>query len=70
MERLIETALSRDGLAVDHGQVLDHDAKYGLDVLEVIRSTKMMPLRTSIGCPWQNAVAERWIWRWLPGSIT
>ena len=41
--------------------VLDHDAKYGFDVLEVIRSMKMMPLRTSIGCPWQNGVAERWI---------
>lgn len=41
--------------------VLDHDAKYGFEVLEAIRSMKITAVRTSIGCPWQNGVAERWI---------
>ena len=41
--------------------LLDHDAKYGLEVLETIRSMKIQPVQTSIGCPWQNGTAERWV---------
>src|SRR5258708_2375150 len=41
--------------------VLDHDAKYGFEVPVAIASMKIVPVRTSIGCPWQNGVAERWI---------
>jgi transposase InsO family protein len=39
----------------------DHDAKYGLEVPTTIRSMNIRPVRTSIGCPWQNGVAERWV---------
>ncbi len=41
--------------------VLDHDAKYGFEVPSAIRSLMMTPVRTSVGCPWQNGVAERWV---------
>lgn len=40
---------------------LDHDAKYGTDVPVAVRSMDMMAVRTSVGCPWQNGVAERWV---------
>jgi putative transposase len=39
----------------------DHDAKYGSAVPAVIRSMGIKAVRTSIGCPWQNGVAERWV---------
>ena len=39
----------------------DHDAKYGIEVPAAIRSMNMNPLRTAVGCPWQNGVAERWV---------
>src|SRR6202011_2839176 len=38
-----------------------HDAKYGFEVPSAIRSLKITPVRTSIGSPWQNGVAERWV---------
>src|SRR4029077_12022893 len=41
--------------------VLDHDAKYGLEVPATIRAMSISPLRSSIACPWQNGVAERWV---------
>ena len=41
--------------------LLDHDAKYGLEVPASMRSLKMTPVRTSIRSPWQNGVAERWV---------
>jgi transposase InsO family protein len=41
--------------------VLDHDAKYGFAVPAAIGSMKITPVRTSIGSPWQNGVAERWV---------
>jgi putative transposase len=41
--------------------LLDHDAKYGLEVPASIRSQNMTPVRTSIRSPWQNGVAERWV---------
>ena len=41
--------------------IFDHDAKYGFEVPATLRAMKIAPLQTSIGCPWQNGVAERWI---------
>jgi len=41
--------------------VFDHDPKYGFAVPATIESMQITPLRTSIGSPWQNGVAERWV---------
>src|SRR5207245_3664398 len=41
--------------------VFDHDAKCGFAVPATIESMQIMPVRTSIGSPWQNGVAERWV---------
>jgi putative transposase len=41
--------------------ILDHDSKYGIEVPAAIRSMSMRPVRTAVGCPWQNGVAERWV---------
>lgn len=47
--------------AVPKFLILDRDAKYGFEVPTTIRSMNITPVRTSIGCPWQNGVAERWV---------
>ena len=41
--------------------LFDHDAKFGNDVVQFLRSSDLTPLRTSIGSPWQNGTAERWV---------
>src|SRR5438128_7032772 len=41
--------------------ILDHDAKYGLDVPAAIQCMKIAPVRTAIQSPWQNGIAERWV---------
>lgn len=41
--------------------VFDRDAKYGFAVPATIKSMQITPVRTSIGSPWQNGVAERWV---------
>jgi transposase InsO family protein len=41
--------------------LLDHDSKYGTEVPAVIRSMDIAPIRTMVGCPWQNGVAGRWV---------
>jgi putative transposase len=41
--------------------ILDHDSKYGIQVLVAVRSLGMNPVRTSFKSPWQNGVAERWV---------
>lgn len=41
--------------------ILDHDSKYGAEVFLALRSMNLKAVRTSIGCPWQNGVAERWV---------
>src|SRR5215813_567498 len=41
--------------------ILDHDAKYGTEVPAAIRSMDITAVRTAVGCPWQNGVAERWV---------
>jgi putative transposase len=41
--------------------LFDHDAKFGSDVLQFLKSSDLTLLRTSIRSPWQNGTAERWI---------
>jgi putative transposase len=41
--------------------ILDHDSQYGTEVPDAIRSMGMKGVRTVVGCPWQNGVAERWV---------
>jgi putative transposase len=41
--------------------VFDHDAKYGFATRAAIEAMHITPVRTSIGSPWQNGVAERWV---------
>jgi putative transposase len=41
--------------------ILDHDSKYGNEVPAAIRSMDIRAIRTVVGCPWQNGVAERWV---------
>jgi hypothetical protein len=41
--------------------LFDHDRKYGLEVLDAIRSLQITCVQTSIQSPWQNGVAERWV---------
>jgi transposase InsO family protein len=41
--------------------ILDHDAKYGTEVPGAIPSMNIATVRTAVGCPWQNGVAERWV---------
>jgi transposase InsO family protein len=41
--------------------LLDHDSKYGAEVFDSIHAMNMKAVRTAVGCPWQNGVAERWV---------
>ena len=41
--------------------ILDHDSKYGAEVPAAIRAMSLRAVRTAVGCPWQNGVAERWV---------
>jgi putative transposase len=41
--------------------IFDRDAKYGLEVPVAVRSMAIRPIRTSLGSPWQNGIAERWV---------
>ena len=41
--------------------LLDHDSKYGTEVPVAIRTMGITAVRTAVGCPWQNGVAERWV---------
>lgn len=41
--------------------ILDHAAKYGAEVPAAIRSMSLRAVRTAVGCPWQNGIAERWV---------
>ncbi len=41
--------------------ILDHDAKYSTEVPAAIRAMNIRTVRTVVGCPWQNGVAERWV---------
>jgi transposase InsO family protein len=41
--------------------ILDHDAKFDAHVIAFLNDTGLQPKRTSVGAPWQNGVAERWV---------
>lgn len=41
--------------------ILDHDAKFGADVISFLNATGLRAKRTSVHAPWQNGTAERWI---------
>ena len=41
--------------------ILDRDAKFGTEVVELLKASGIKPKRTSPSSPWQNGVAERWI---------
>ena len=41
--------------------VMDRDAKFNPDVIELLESSGVHPVRISIRSPWQNGVAERWV---------
>jgi putative transposase len=41
--------------------LFDHDAKFGNDVVEFLKSSAVKPVRTSIQSPRQNGTAERWV---------
>ena len=44
-----------------HCVILDRDAKFGTEVLEILKASGMKLKQTSPASPWQNGVAERWI---------
>jgi len=39
--------------------LFDHDAKFGADVISVVKNIGSQPTRTAFRSPWQNGVAER-----------
>ena len=41
--------------------LFDHDAKFGADVISVVKNIGSQPTRTAFRSPWQNGVAERWV---------
>ena len=41
--------------------ILDRDAKFGKDVMDLLASSGIKPKRTSFRSLWQNGVAERWV---------
>jgi transposase InsO family protein len=41
--------------------ILDRDSKFSSEVLALLKSSAIDPVRTSIRSPWQNGVAERWV---------
>ena len=41
--------------------ILDRDGKYGREVTDLLTASGIKPVRTSLACPWQNGIAERWI---------
>ncbi len=41
--------------------ILDRDSKFSAEVLALLKSSDIAPVRTTIRSPWQNGVAERWV---------
>jgi len=41
--------------------ILDHDAKFGSEVMDFLTVQGMKPKHISPASPWQNGIAERWI---------
>lgn len=41
--------------------ILDRDSTFDVHVIDFLKSTGLIPKRTSVQAPWQNGTAERWI---------
>jgi len=41
--------------------ILDHDSRFGSEVIEFVKATGLKVKRTGIQAPWQNGVAEGWV---------
>jgi putative transposase len=41
--------------------VFDRDRKFGVEVRRFLKASGIQAVRTSVGSPWQNGVAERWV---------
>jgi transposase InsO family protein len=41
--------------------LFDRDAKFGKEVIAFLKASGIQPMRTSVGSPWQNGIAERWV---------
>jgi putative transposase len=41
--------------------ILDRDAKFGKEVMDLLLSSGIKPKQTSFRSPWQNGIAERWV---------
>jgi len=49
--------------------ILDRDAKFSAEVLSLLRSSGIEPVRTAIRSPWQNGRAERCGWKLPEGML-
>jgi putative transposase len=41
--------------------ILDRDQKFGFEVIEAVKATRIISKQTSFRSPWQNGIAERWV---------
>jgi transposase InsO family protein len=41
--------------------IFDRDQKFGFEVIAAVKTTRIVPKRTSFRSPWQNGIAERWV---------
>jgi len=41
--------------------IMDRDSKFSAEVIELLESSGVHAVRTSVRSPWQNGVAERWV---------
>ena len=41
--------------------ILDRDAKFSAEVLDLLKASGIEPMRTSVRSPWQNGTTERWV---------
>jgi putative transposase len=41
--------------------IFDRDQKFGFELIAAVKTTRMIPKRTSFPSPWQNGIAVRWV---------
>jgi hypothetical protein len=41
--------------------IFDRDQKFEFEVIAAVKTTRIIPKRTSFRSPWQNGIAERWV---------
>ena len=58
MQQLRETFSDADH---HHFVIMDRDSKFSSEVIELLESSGIRAVRTSVHSPWQNGVAERWV---------